>query len=75
LHKCNCPEYIHSKTWADLKGKTIGVSGTIGGGSMNYAFRDIAYEGLDPQNDYQWVHIPRRRLYSLLWKRVKLMQQ
>jgi NitT/TauT family transport system substrate-binding protein len=44
-----------AKTWADLKGKTIGVSGTIGGGPMNYAFRDIAYEGLDPQNDYQWV--------------------
>jgi NitT/TauT family transport system substrate-binding protein len=44
-----------ASSWKDLKGKNIGVSGTIGGGSMNYAFRDIAALGLDPQNDYQWT--------------------
>ncbi len=44
----------HYKNYNDLKGKTIGVLGTIGGGPMNYAYRVIISQGADPQKDFTW---------------------
>ncbi len=44
------------KTLADLKGKTIGVLGVIGGGPYNYLARTILHEtDLDPQKDFQYI--------------------
>jgi NitT/TauT family transport system substrate-binding protein len=43
------------KSWKDLKGKSIGIAGAVGGAGMNYAYDVIAYEGLDPtSSDFHW---------------------
>ncbi|MEI6100710.1 MAG: ABC transporter substrate-binding protein [Eubacteriales bacterium] len=44
------------KTLADLKGKTIGVLGVIGGGPYNYLIRTILHETtLDPNKDFEYI--------------------
>ncbi|MDR1021534.1 MAG: ABC transporter substrate-binding protein [Synergistaceae bacterium] len=45
------------KTFEDLKGKTIGIAGTLGGGQQNYLFRTILHSGsgLDPRKDFEWL--------------------
>lgn len=51
-----------------LKGKTIGVSGGIGGGPMNYAFRLALKAGLNPQTDITWKNFPAPQLETALAK-------
>ncbi|HBC91741.1 MAG TPA: hypothetical protein DCZ10_02240 [Pelotomaculum sp.] len=57
---------INSAT--DLKGKIIGVSGAIGGGTMNYAYRALIKAGLDPQKDVTWKAYPSAQLLTALQK-------
>lgn len=52
----------------DLKGKTVGVSGAIGGGAMNYAFRALVKAGLDPQKDVIWKSYPSPQMLAALEK-------
>lgn len=52
----------------DLKGKVIGVSGAIGGGTMNYAYRALIKAGLDPQKDVTWKAYPAAQLITALEK-------
>ncbi len=51
--------------FADLKGKTIGVSGGIGGVPMSFAYRAIYKDGLDV-NDFQWRDYPAPQLITAL---------
>jgi NitT/TauT family transport system substrate-binding protein len=54
------------KSFKDLKGKRIGVSGIIGGGPMNYAYRAAFHEGLDPRRDFEWKAYPPPVLFAAL---------
>lgn len=55
------------KGFSDLKGKTIGVSGGIGGVPMNFAYRALYKEGLD-NADYEWRDYPAPQLLAALEK-------
>jgi NitT/TauT family transport system substrate-binding protein len=50
------------KSIKDLKGKTIGISGGIGGGVMNFAYRVLFKAGLDPRKDVQWKDYPSAQI-------------
>ncbi|MDP4145087.1 MAG: ABC transporter substrate-binding protein [Bacillota bacterium] len=52
---------------ADLKGKTIGISGGIGGGSMNLAYRAMYRDKLDVK-DFQFKDYPNDQLITALEK-------
>ncbi len=52
----------------DLKGKIIGISGGIGGGSMNFGYRAILHEGGDVK-DYTWRDYPAAQLILALEKK------
>ncbi|GHV46910.1 nitrate ABC transporter substrate-binding protein [Synergistales bacterium] len=54
------------KSVKDLKGKTIGVAGTIGDAAMNYMYRVIIAEGLDPVKDFEWVAFDAGALIAAL---------
>jgi NitT/TauT family transport system substrate-binding protein len=42
------------KSWKDLKGKTIGFAGAIGGPTQLYCFRLLIAAGMDPNKDVNW---------------------
>ena len=52
-------------SFSDLKGKVIGVSGGIGGVPMNFAYRAILKEGLNPE-DFEWRDYPAQQLITAL---------
>jgi NitT/TauT family transport system substrate-binding protein len=56
------------KNFKDLKGKTIGISGGIGGGSMNFGYRAILHENGDVK-DYNWKDYPAAQLTLALEKK------
>lgn len=62
------PANSAAKSIKDLKGKTIGVSGGIGGGPMNYVFRLLLQAGLNPQSDVAWKNYPGPQLETALEK-------
>jgi NitT/TauT family transport system substrate-binding protein len=53
------------RTIRDLKGKTVGVQG-LGGGAHATLATMMAYIGLDPQKDVNWVHHPSAESMRLL---------
>ncbi|KNF08640.1 ABC-type nitrate/sulfonate/bicarbonate transport system, periplasmic component [Gottschalkia purinilytica] len=61
------PKSSKVKGFEDLKGKTIGVSGGIGGGSMNFGYRSILRDGLNVK-DYNWKDFPAQQLITALEK-------
>lgn len=52
----------------DLKGKNVAVSGAIGGGTMNYAYRALIKAGLNPAKDVTWKAYPSAQLITALQK-------
>ena len=52
----------------DLRGKSIGISGGIGGGAMNFGYRAILHEGSDVK-DYNWKDYPAAQLTLALEKK------
>jgi NitT/TauT family transport system substrate-binding protein len=54
------------RTVKDLKGKTIGVAGAIGDAAMNYMYRVIIKEGLDPVKDFNWIAFDAGSLIAAL---------
>jgi NitT/TauT family transport system substrate-binding protein len=54
------------KSIKDLKGKTIGVAGTIGDATQNYLYRLIIKEGLDPVKDFEWIAFDAGALIAAL---------
>jgi NitT/TauT family transport system substrate-binding protein len=54
------------KSLADLKGKTIGVLAPIGGGPMNYLYRELLHEGFNPKNEFNWLAFDRPSIVNAL---------
>ncbi|AFS79171.1 putative nitrate/sulfonate/bicarbonate ABC transporter periplasmic binding protein [Gottschalkia acidurici 9a] len=61
------PKGSDIKGFEELKGKTIGVTGGIGGGGMNFGYRSILRDGLDIK-DYKWKDYPAQQLITALEK-------
>jgi NitT/TauT family transport system substrate-binding protein len=59
------PKNSDIKSPANLKGKTIGVTG-MGDAPMIFSMRVLFHEGLDPQKDVQWRSYPPTELDGAL---------